>query len=102
MHGYGTLIWPDGQRYEGEYLMDKKHGHGTFYFKNGAQYTGSWYKGKRHGEGWIIKGASKKKYLWENGQKCFDAFLPHFNRCQQHVYNMVSAGFRSKGKEQGY
>ena len=34
---------------------------------------------------------------WENGQKCFDAFLPHFNRCQQHVYNMQSAGFRSKG-----
>jgi hypothetical protein len=32
MHGYGALRWPDGKRYEGEYVEDKKHGHGSFFW----------------------------------------------------------------------
>ena len=30
MNGYGVLQWPDGKRYEGDYVDDKKHGYGVF------------------------------------------------------------------------
>ncbi|MFN9901019.1 MAG: membrane-binding protein, partial [bacterium] len=30
MHGQGVFSWPDGRRYEGEYLQDKKHGFGIY------------------------------------------------------------------------
>ena len=30
MHGYGVFEWPDGRRYEGGYVDDKKHGKGVF------------------------------------------------------------------------
>ena len=30
MDGSGEFTWPDGRRYVGEYLEDKKHGYGTF------------------------------------------------------------------------
>jgi len=30
MNGKGVTQWPDGKRYEGEYLDDKKHGYGEF------------------------------------------------------------------------
>ena len=30
MHGKGELIWPDGRRYDGEYVDDKKQGYGIF------------------------------------------------------------------------
>ena len=29
-HGQGTLTWPDGSSYEGEWVDDKQHGQGTF------------------------------------------------------------------------
>jgi hypothetical protein len=38
MHGKGTFSWPDGRKYEGEYINDKKHGFGTFTFKDGRIY----------------------------------------------------------------
>jgi hypothetical protein len=30
MNGSGITSWPDGKKYEGEYLDDKKHGQGIF------------------------------------------------------------------------
>lgn len=30
MHGHGVFRWPDGRRYEGNYVDDKKSGQGTF------------------------------------------------------------------------
>ena len=32
MEGYGVFTWPDGRRYEGEYIDDKKEGRGTFFW----------------------------------------------------------------------
>jgi len=28
MNGYGTFTWPDGRKFKGYYLNDKKHGEG--------------------------------------------------------------------------
>lgn len=30
MHGTGMYFWPDGRKYEGQYLDNKKHGFGTY------------------------------------------------------------------------
>jgi hypothetical protein len=42
MHGKGKFTWPDGRKYEGEYINDKKHGFGIFTFKDGRIYEGEW------------------------------------------------------------
>ena len=42
MDGKGLFTWPDGRKYEGDYLNDKKHGFGIFTFKDGRVYEGEW------------------------------------------------------------
>jgi hypothetical protein len=32
MEGPGVFQWPDGRKYEGNYVDDKKEGHGTFHW----------------------------------------------------------------------
>lgn len=39
-NGYGTYIFPSGNKYEGEWKDDAKHGKGTFTSRNGESYTG--------------------------------------------------------------
>jgi len=46
MEGSGVFTWPDGRRYEGEYIDDKKEGHGVFYWPDGRKYEGGWKNGK--------------------------------------------------------
>ena len=46
MSGYGVFDWPDGRKYEGDYLDDKKHGHGTFRWSDGRIYQGTWVNGR--------------------------------------------------------
>ncbi|XP_071760174.2 ankyrin repeat and MYND domain-containing protein 1 [Centroberyx gerrardi] len=56
----GSQEWPDGARYEGEFLDGLKHGRGKYTWENGEHYEGSFYKDYRHGEG---------LYCWPTGQK---------------------------------
>lgn len=35
MHGKGVFTWPDGRRFEGFYINDKKHGDGLFTWPDG-------------------------------------------------------------------
>ena len=35
MNGKGKLSWPDGRKYNGCYLKDKKHGFGEFKWPDG-------------------------------------------------------------------
>lgn len=30
MHGHGEFKWPDGRKYNGYYVNDRKEGHGIF------------------------------------------------------------------------
>ena len=46
MDGSGVFTWPDGRRYEGEYIDDKKEGRGIFYWNDGRKYDGQWLNGK--------------------------------------------------------
>jgi len=54
MHGKGVFNWPDGKKYDGEYLQDKKHGYGIFSWyiisflicrPDGKIYKGMWANG---------------------------------------------------------
>tara|TARA_B110000305_G_C18976336_1_gene419551 strand:+ start:232 stop:372 length:141 start_codon:yes stop_codon:yes gene_type:complete len=46
MEGRGVFGWPDGRKYEGDYVNDKKEGSGNFYWPDGRKYEGGWKNGK--------------------------------------------------------
>ena len=46
MDGEGVFTWPDGRKYEGEDVDDKKDGQGTFTWPDGRKYIGEWKNGK--------------------------------------------------------
>lgn len=46
MDGVGEFSWPDGRKYKGKYLDDKKHGHGIFEWPDAKKYEGNWAYGK--------------------------------------------------------
>ena len=50
-HGKGTYTFPDGRRYEGDFESNKFHGKGTMTFPDGARYEGNWESDKFHGKG---------------------------------------------------
>ena len=68
MHGKGLLIWKDGNRYLGNFYLDKRQGRGVFTWKDGRTYDGSFQNSKQHGEGVYTKNGVKKKGMWENGK----------------------------------
>lgn len=51
--GHGVMVYPDGSRYDGEFLIGKKHGQGTYTLKNGASSQGEWKYDKMVGEATI-------------------------------------------------
>ncbi len=51
MHGEGVFTWPDGKRYEGWYLVDKKHGYGELQWPDKRIFKGQWSHGKQDGFG---------------------------------------------------
>jgi hypothetical protein len=70
-HGQGTLTFPDGRKYEGEWQHDKKHGKGTFTYANGDAYVGEYRQGNRHGKGIHTKKTNGRTYEheYEDGVK---------------------------------
>ena len=67
MHGFGIIIWPSGDVFEGEFVEDKKNGFGIFYNKQKI-YMGIWKHNKPEGEVAIIFNGKVKKQLWKNGK----------------------------------
>ena len=55
MHGRGVYIFPNGNRYDGEWLADVKEGYGVLTYVNGERYEGYWLDDKAHGEFFILK-----------------------------------------------
>ena len=50
-HGKGSIIYPDGASYEGDWHNDWRHGHGEYKYTDGTWYKGQWEMGNRQGEG---------------------------------------------------
>ena len=53
--GHGVFLWPDGQRYKGAFLVGKFHGQGTLVWPNGARYEGNFRDQKRDGRGTLTQ-----------------------------------------------
>ena len=51
LHGSGTLFYPDGKKYQGQFLKGKRHGQGTFTYSDGTAYIGRFIDGKEDGIG---------------------------------------------------
>ena len=42
MHGKGTLVHADGDKFEGEWAFDMANGNGIYTHTNGGKYEGKW------------------------------------------------------------
>lgn len=49
--GEGMFAYPDGSKYEGQFLASKPDGWGTFTYPNGDRYVGTFRAGLKHGKG---------------------------------------------------
>ena len=52
--GSGTLKYPNGEIYEGEWSENKMHGKGVYTYKDGRIYQGDFVNDKPHGYGKLI------------------------------------------------
>ncbi len=61
-----TMIWPNGQKYIGEWLNQQQHGQGTCFYEDGIKYVGEWQYGERHGKGIMFFPDDRSKYegMW--------------------------------------
>ena len=51
MCGKGTLIWENGNKYEGKWLDGFEHGEGIYTWEYGSLYVGIWNKDHKDGNG---------------------------------------------------
>eukprot|EP00948_MAST-09A_sp_MAST-9A-sp1_P003400 g3400.t1 len=63
--GPGLLVYPNGDRYEGGFYLNKRSGYGTFTKNNGWTFRGEWKDGFAHGKGSITDEASQQSYEGE-------------------------------------
>ncbi len=67
--GNGKLAYPDGSKYEGQFLNKKPDGWGTFFFANGEKFVGNFKEGYPHGAGTIFHLDSTKTVgRWKQGE----------------------------------
>jgi hypothetical protein len=57
--GFGTYIFPSGNKYVGNFVNSKREGKGTFYFSNGDKFEGTFHNNER----------SEGIYTYSNGAK---------------------------------
>ncbi len=50
-NGKGRQIWVDGSWYNGEYFNGEREGFGTYHWANGEIYEGNWKENEKHGNG---------------------------------------------------
>ena len=67
--GVGTLTWPDGVVYEGDFNGGNLIGKGTYRWPDGSTYTGGILNGKREGDGkFECSGGQLYEGQWKNGK----------------------------------
>lgn len=69
-NGFGRMVYPNGDVYEGEWVDNKMHGEGTYtYKKSGDIYSGSWKDGIKSGDGRYEYGADSSMLVgsWYEG-----------------------------------
>ncbi|XP_051803600.1 ankyrin repeat and MYND domain-containing protein 1 isoform X1 [Acanthochromis polyacanthus] len=84
--GLGVQEWPDGSKYEGEFVNGLKHGKGRYTWINGEYYEGSFYKDYKHGAG---------LYCWPTGHKFIGKF--YLNRKEGYGQQVFPDGATFQG-----
>ena len=70
--GFGKLIYPNGNNFEGFWKGGKIHGKGTFFWSDGRKYVGFFQNGEPIGKGtYIYKDGSKESGKWEYSKQKF-------------------------------
>ncbi|KAM4549411.1 ankyrin repeat and MYND domain-containing protein 1 isoform 2-T2 [Odontesthes bonariensis] len=82
----GVQEWPDGSKYDGEFVNGLKHGKGRYSWKNGEYYEGSFYKDYKHGDG---------LYCWATGHKFIGKF--YLNRKEGYGQQIFPDGATFQG-----
>ncbi|MBL7828173.1 MAG: caspase family protein [Saprospiraceae bacterium] len=68
-NGAGTFAYPDGSKYEGNFVDGKFDGEGIFYFANGDVYTGHFKENYPDGAGVrVLKDKSEEAGEWRQGE----------------------------------
>ena len=65
----GTYYYPDGAKYEGEFVRNKKEGNGTFYWDDQTRWEGTWVNNKMDGIGTYYNGNESKSLTYEKGKE---------------------------------
>ena len=66
--GVGTLTWPDGVVYEGDFFAGNLSGKGTYRWPDGSIYSGGILNGKREGDGkFESSGGQVYEGQWKDG-----------------------------------
>ncbi|MBI5664766.1 MAG: hypothetical protein HZC49_06735 [Nitrospirae bacterium] len=69
-HGQGTMKWPNGDEYVGEWKNDKMDGQGTMTWANGDVYEGEWKDDIMNGQGtYIWANGDEYSGYWKNGEQ---------------------------------
>ena len=50
INGKGRYVWKNGNRYEGDFINDKKEGKGIYFYANGDKYDGEFRDDKQNGK----------------------------------------------------
>ncbi|XP_042568379.1 ankyrin repeat and MYND domain-containing protein 1 [Cyprinus carpio] len=85
-NGHGIQEWPDGCKYEGQFVNKLKHGTGVFTWPSGEFFKGSFFKDYRHGKG---------LYSWPNGAKYTGKF--YLNRKEGYGIQVFPDGSTFEG-----
>ena len=70
INGKGTLTYPSGRNYNGEWENGVFHGQGTYTSPDVSTYVGEWKDGERNGKGTLtFSDGSKYEGEWKDGNK---------------------------------
>lgn len=61
-HGFGSMKWPNGDLYVGNFVNGSRSGKERYTFASGGYYDGDWFNGNRHGQGENVY-SDKVKYV---------------------------------------
>ena len=68
-NGPGTMSYPEGGEYKGEWKDGQRHGRGTLTSPYAGHYKGHWKNDKPDGEGtWVFPDGARYQGQWQNGE----------------------------------